>query len=263
MPGKRLATRRRRPKPTLSLSELVERTGVPASTIHYYRRAGLIPMPQREAANRFRYDQRHVDALVRIRAEAAGEHPGSRARVVEAAIEAFQTRSYGEVTISDVAEAAEIAKGSVYRYFDSKEDLFTAAIETLLADTATSFASAVEALGGPEGLAGDPEKAALVFGRLVAGVLPMLLELGARAAKGHDPSDDLARRVLRTLAEAGGRPFAGVAADSDEAVRAGLAVIETAFSTVMRWALGPGWPPDDPLEGLSAEQLGDVVPPRH
>ena len=49
----------------------------------------------------------------------------------------------------------------------------------------------------------------MVFGHLVAGVLPMLLELGARAAKGHEPSADLARRVLRTLAEAGGRPFTG------------------------------------------------------
>lgn len=247
----------------MPLSELVERTGVPASTIHYYRRTGMIPDPQREAANRFLYDQRHVDALLEIRSHAASDRPEFRARVVEAAIEAFQTRSYSEVTISDVAEAAHIAKGSVYRYFDSKEELFTAAIETLLADTASSFAAAVDSLGGPEGLADNPEKAALVFGRLVASVLPMLLELGARAAKGHDASDDLARKVLRTLAEAGGRPFAGKGAGAEEAVQAGLRVIETAFATVLGWALGPGWPPDDVLEELLGGSLDGGMQSSH
>jgi AcrR family transcriptional regulator len=234
-----------------SLSELVARSGVPASTIHHYRRAGMIPPPVRETANRFGYDDRHLEALLRIRAQAAADPPECRARVVAAAIEAFQTRSYSEVTISDIAEAAQMGKGTVYRHFASKEDLLTAAIETLLADTESRFASAVATLGGPAGLRDDPEKAAMVFGHLLAGVLPMLLELGARAAKGHDPSADLARHVLRTLAEAGGRPFTGRQADTEEAVRAGLSVIESAFATVLAWAVGPDWPPDyepqDPL----------------
>ncbi len=234
----------------LSLSDLVARTGVPASTIHHYRRAGLIPPPVREAANRFGYDERHLDAILRIRAQAAADSPECRGRVVAAAIEAFQTRSYAEVTVSDVAEAAGVAKGTLYRHFASKEDLLTAAIETLLADTESRFEAAVAALGGPSGLTGDPEKTALVFGHLVAGVLPMLLELGARAAKGHDPSADLARRVLRTLAEAGGRPFTGREASTDEAIQAGLSIIESAFATVLEWAVGTDWPPD---EGLSAD----------
>jgi hypothetical protein len=87
----------------------------------------------------------------------------------------------------------------------------------------------------------------MVFGHLVAGVLPVLLELGARAAKGHEPSADLARRVLRTLAEAGGRPFTGRDAPPEEAVQAGLSIIESAFATVLAWAVGPDWPPDDAL----------------
>jgi AcrR family transcriptional regulator len=231
-----------------SLSELVTRSGVPASTIHHYRRAGMIPPPVREAANRFGYDERHLEALHRIRAQAAADPPECRARVVAAAIEAFQTRSYSEVTVSDIAEAAQMAKGTVYRHFASKEDLLTAAIETLLADTETRFGSAVASLGGPAGLTNDPEKSALVLGHLVAGVLPMLLELGARAAKGHEPSADLARRVLRRLAEAGGRPFIGRAAETEEAIKAGLSIIQSAFATVLAWAVGPDWPPDDELD---------------
>lgn len=227
----------------MSLSELVQRSGVPASTIHHYRRSGLIPPPVREAANRFGYDDSHLRALLEIRSHSA-DSPECREGIVDAAIEAFRTHSYNEVTISDIAEACHMAKGSVYRYFESKEDLLTAAIEKLLDDTAKRFGETVESLGGAEGLNANPEKAALVFGHLLAGVLPILLELGARAAKGHEPSADLARKVLRTLAETGGRPFAPDG-DVDEAVTAGLGVIERAFATVLSWAVGPDWPPDD------------------
>ncbi len=229
-----------------SLSELVARSGVPASSIHHYRRAGMIPPPVRETANRFGYDERHLEALQAIRGHAPAD-PECRARVVAAAIEAFQTRSYSEVTVSDIAEAAQVAKGTVYRHFASKEDLLTAAIASLLDDTEARFAAAVTALGGPSGLTNDPEKTAMVFGHLVAGVLPMLLELGARAAKGHEPSADLARHVLRTLAEAAGRPFTGREAETEAAVKAGLSIIESAFATVLAWAVGPDWPPDDGL----------------
>jgi hypothetical protein len=90
-------------------------------------------------------------------------------------------------------------------------------------------------LGGPEGLASDPGKTAIVFGRLIARAMPILLELGARAARGDVPSQLLAARVLRTLAEAAGRPL------SDNPLPAGLQVIQTAFATVLQWAVGPDW----------------------
>ena len=230
---------------TLTLSELVERTGVPASTIHHYRRSGLIPPPERLSANRFLYDESHVEALRHIRSQSA-EHSEGRARIVAAAIEALKTRSYAEVSVSDIADAAGMAKGNVYRYFPSKEALLTAAVEALLDDTSERFQAALDSLGETGRLPQDPEKTAIVLGYLVADVLPILLELGARAAKGHEPSADLARRVLRQLAATAGRPFIPDDADGDgeEAINAGLRVIETAFATVMTWAVGPDWPPD-------------------
>ncbi len=233
-------------EPSLSLSDLVERSGVPASTIHYYRRTGQIPAPVRQSGNRFVYDQTHVDALVRIRAQSGAEHPAVRARIVGAALEAFKTRSYAEVSVSDIAEASQMAKGSVYRYFDSKEALLTAAIEALLDEATEKFHCALDPLGGAEGLRDDPGKVAMVLGYVVADVLPILLELGARAAKGHEPSADLARNVLRTLARTAGTPFLeGTGAPDDEtATQEGLRVIEAAFATVMSWAVGPDWPPD-------------------
>ena len=230
----------------LSLSDVVARTGVPASTIHHYRRSGLIPPPVRQSANRFLYDERHVDAVQALRAQPAAEQHDCRDRIVAAAIEAFKTRSYAEVSVSDIAESAHMAKGNVYRYFPSKEALLTAAIEALLDDTTERFQAALDSLGGVDDLHADSDKSAMVLGYVVADVLPILLELGARAAKGHEPSADLARRVLRTLAVTAGRPFIADDADDEgeEAIRAGLKVIESAFATVLDWSVGTDWPPD-------------------
>lgn len=230
----------------LSLSDLVARTGVPASTIHHYRRTGLIPAPERVAANRFVYDHRHVAALLAVRGRTAAEHDDIRTRIVAAAVEAFKTRSYAEVSMADVADVLGMAKGNLYRYFTSKEALLIAALEAVLDETTERFGTAVEQMGGPEGMARDPEKSVLALGYVVADVLPLLLELGARAAKGHEPSALLGRRVLRTLATTAGRPFVPDGLDDpDLAIKEGLIVIQRAFATVLTWSVGEDWPPDD------------------
>jgi AcrR family transcriptional regulator len=248
----------------LTLSQLVTLSGVPTSTVHHYRRLGLLPAPEPARSGRFVYGEDHVRALMLIRElreergmplcqikvvlpgllegtepfpagleEAAGE---PQQRLIDAAFRLFsEPKGYASVTVSEIAAAAGIAKGSVYRHFASKEALFTAVVESLCQDTADRFAQAVAELGGPEGLASDPAKTAIVFGRLITRAMPILLELGARAARGDLPSQLLAARVLRTLAEAAGRPL------SDNPVPAGLEVIQTAFATVLQWAVGPDW----------------------
>jgi DNA-binding transcriptional MerR regulator len=50
-----------------TMSDLVERTGVAATTIHHYQRLGLLPPPERVASNRFRYTDLHVQAVKLIR----------------------------------------------------------------------------------------------------------------------------------------------------------------------------------------------------
>ncbi len=197
---------------SLTLSQLVTLSGVPTSTIHHYRRLGLLPAPEPARSGRFVYGEDHVRALVRIRElreergmplcqikvvlpgllegtepfpagleEAAGE---PQKRLIEAAFRLFsEPKGYASVTVSEIAAAAGIAKGSVYRHFPSKEALFTAVVESLCQDTADRFAQAVAELGGPEGLASDPGKTAIVFGRLITRAMPILLELGARVGQ--------------------------------------------------------------------------------
>jgi AcrR family transcriptional regulator len=256
------------------LATLVERTGVPASTIHHYRRSGLLPEPGKDAGNRLIYDERHVKAVCGIRllreqrsvplkdigrllpallaeqgeALVAGRAAGGvggppvtgaasvSRRLIDAATELFQTHGYAEVTVSDIADRAGVAKGSVYRHFPSKEAVFAAAIEAMVGEIADRFAAAVAVLGGPEGAGRDRDRVAGVFSEIMEPSMPIMLELGLKAAQGHPASLALAVWMLRTLIDATGRPLAGAIGST---VDAGIWVIEAAFAGVLRAALEP------------------------
>ena len=59
----------------------------------------------------------------------------ARTRILQAALEEFSEKGFHASTIDSIAERAGIAKGTVYRYFNTKEGLFTALKE----DTMTEF----------------------------------------------------------------------------------------------------------------------------
>ncbi|SEM29336.1 transcriptional regulator, TetR family [Syntrophus gentianae] len=47
-----------------------------------------------------------------------------RKQIIEAAIEVFGNNSFKEASISEIAQRAKIAEGTIYQYFKNKEDLF-------------------------------------------------------------------------------------------------------------------------------------------
>ncbi|MGB9712612.1 MAG: TetR/AcrR family transcriptional regulator [Dissulfurimicrobium hydrothermale] len=47
-----------------------------------------------------------------------------RAKILSAAAGLFATQPFHKVLLSDVAKAAEVGKGTLYIYFNSKEDLY-------------------------------------------------------------------------------------------------------------------------------------------
>ena len=47
-----------------------------------------------------------------------------RGKIIEAASVLFSQKNYHEVMMEDVARLASLAKGTVYNYFYSKEDLY-------------------------------------------------------------------------------------------------------------------------------------------
>ena len=55
-----------------------------------------------------------------------------REEIITAARELFQTQEYEKTTMRDVKEKLGIAKGTIYYYFKSKEELLEAVVETIV-----------------------------------------------------------------------------------------------------------------------------------
>lgn len=90
-----------------------------------------------------------------LRTDARANHD----RIIRAATEAFAERGLG-VEMKEIAERADVAIGTIYRHFPSKEDLITAIARTML-DEIVECIGAASAIANPiEGLS------ALVAGNL-------------------------------------------------------------------------------------------------
>lgn len=220
---------------TFGIGELVDRTGVPATSIHHYRRIGLLPAPRRESANRFLYDARHERAVELIRllrerrrmplSEIAEILPdclsgddlpdelaalvaadrdadeGVGRDLVEVAAEAFSARSFGEVTIAELCARVGIGKGTFYRHFDSKEALFLRAVEMVVERSIEDFAVHIADTGEEPDMTASAE----IFADMLRPGLPLLLELAKRSVQAGAGYEGEARRVFRGLADQLGR----------------------------------------------------------
>ncbi|MGH2555131.1 MAG: TetR family transcriptional regulator [Actinomycetota bacterium] len=258
------------------ISELVERAGIPAATIHHYRKRGLLPAPRRVAANRFLYDERHVQALRLIRLlrerrrlslpmirrilpdllgleedqafrpemwdEAVGTHLSRgarrtpRARLLDAATEIFARRGYADVHVDEICKAARIAKGSFYRHYRSKEELFFAAAKAAAAQILVELGHAVAPGPVPH------ERAAQELARLLEPRLPVFMELFTRAVQRRPGYPAVSRRMFTELAVGVGEKLG--AADP---LWSGAQVLLLATVEVFRRALEPS-----PLAALGA-----------
>jgi TetR/AcrR family fatty acid metabolism transcriptional regulator len=64
-----------------------------------------------------------VGARVRERPARPGADPEKRSRILKAAILIFGRRGFHEARVAEIARAAGVADGTVYLYFENKEDL--------------------------------------------------------------------------------------------------------------------------------------------
>ena len=253
-----------------TIAELVERTGIPATTIHHYRNAGLLPPPERVGANRFRYSERHVQALRLIRllrdrrrlplptirevlpellasGDAEAFHAdtweaaltgrsdvpdAARERIVAAAIDLFAARGYGDVAVSDVAARAGTAKGSVYRHFESKETLFAAAVESVVAGVVGDLRAAADRAGGQL----EPPAAMVTLVMSATPGFMLLLELTAGSLRGQPGHRELADAALTCFVDGVGPVLSGPGTPRERAV----ALIAQLARETMRAVLGTG-----------------------
>lgn len=202
-----------------TISVLADKTGTPVPTIHHYRHLGLLPEATELASNRFLYDERHAEALNLIRLlresrnmpletirealpellafsrenglstqawdeviDAYLERSGPAAvsaRLVVAAREAFAQHGYAGVNVADICSAADVAKGTFYRYFDSKEEIFLAAARS----TVDAVGEQLDELPAPMSELQAVEKLKL----LLAPMAPLLLEVATGELR-HQPN---------------------------------------------------------------------------
>src|SRR5207244_5437039 len=144
-----------------------------------------------EGSQAFRPEMWDRVAGVRL-SSAARRSP--RARLLAAAMDAFARRGFADVNVDDICRAARIAKGSFYRHYRSKEELFFAAAEAAANEVAEAFGRAMA--GGPVPLERAPEVLAPVIERRV----PVFMGLFTRAIQRRPGYPGTARRVFSGLA---------------------------------------------------------------
>ena len=71
-----------------------------------------------------------------------------RALIIEAAAKVFARRGFASTLMAEIAIEAGIGKGTLYEYFDSKEDLFFAVFEWFVKATEAEAKVSISALGG-------------------------------------------------------------------------------------------------------------------
>jgi len=59
----------------------------------------------------------------------SAEKTNKRNQIIEAAAQVFARSGYSNAVVADIALQANIGKGTIYEYFNSKEDLFFTVFE--------------------------------------------------------------------------------------------------------------------------------------
>jgi AcrR family transcriptional regulator len=232
-------------------------------SIHHYRRMGLVPEPTAVEAKRLLFDERHVEALQLIRLlrhrwrlslpairellpellsiERDGpfaadiwdqiladrlvrSDPSSPAsRLLAAARDAFAQQGYATVNLGQLCKTAGIAKGSFYRYFDSKHDLFLAAALSTVDAVGDGLDSLCEPLSEP--------KAVAELTTLLQPFIPLYLEVMIRELRGEKEVAGLASGITDGIAS---RVSPHLLATGQAALGAGRRVADTALLRLLR-----------------------------
>ena len=85
----------------------------------------------------------------------AGADPDKRRQILDGALAVFMARGFDAATMSDIAAAANVSKGTLYVYFEDKEHLFVALIER---ERESQKRAAFEALDDDPDIAPRPDQ---------------------------------------------------------------------------------------------------------
>lgn len=71
-----------------------------------------------------------------------------RREILTAAIKVFGKKGFAATCVEDIADAAKIAKGTVYLYFDSKEEIYASAVQMAVAQLHGIAAESIRSVSG-------------------------------------------------------------------------------------------------------------------
>ncbi len=70
-------------------------------------------------------------------------------QIIDVALEMFSKKGFQQTTVQEIAEAAGVGKGTIYRFFDSKEDLVSSLVEFAIDDVGRAVREAIADLQDP------------------------------------------------------------------------------------------------------------------
>ncbi|MFU8859332.1 MAG: MerR family transcriptional regulator [Cyclonatronaceae bacterium] len=105
----------------MRIAELVNQSGVPRTTIHYYQRLGLLPKAEKRSSNSAIYGQKHLDRLkliTRLRSESGGSFSMDRIRAIITQLDSGSEKALAQIlsgqepSDTNTLDAGELIAGS-------------------------------------------------------------------------------------------------------------------------------------------------------
>ncbi|MFN3345545.1 MAG: TetR/AcrR family transcriptional regulator [Chloroherpetonaceae bacterium] len=140
----------------------------------------------------------------RSRTEEAKE--AKRQLLIHAAIEMFAKKGFHETKMQDIADYAAVGKGTLYEYFETKEDLFLAVYDSWIDEYEADMLRQSERLLDPVSKASALIDTTVEFYEKHAEHAAILLEFWAHAIRSQNPHFlNRIREMKSRLSELGGK----------------------------------------------------------
>jgi AcrR family transcriptional regulator len=164
----------------MKMKELIEKSGLPRSTIQFYLREGLLHPPQKMGKTSAQYNESHLlqlqkiekikrgsripisflkerlqengishqaisqDYDVRKTAGTTHEKKKKKQEIIKKAIEIFTQKGYHRTKVADITDSLHISTGTFYIYFKNKRELFIEVIDDVFRNIVGEAASAIK-----------------------------------------------------------------------------------------------------------------------
>jgi AcrR family transcriptional regulator len=162
-----------------------------------------------------------------------------RAQIIEAALACFMRKGFNNTTMDDIVVESGLSKGSLYWYFESKDELFTAALVSLFVDVGEETVAAVEQCTTASDKLRALGQAAADVSRLLEGYFGLFLEFWASSPQREETGRmwlDLLEQfkgIIVEVIEEGARSGEFKPVDADSLVWALLAAYDGLAAYVM------------------------------